>query len=201
MLAQLSTVKARLTIADLDTTSDTLLTNALKAVSARFDQECNRTLARTENAVCEFDAVATEICVPAYPIEAVTRWETKSSESQGWLEQPAPEYIIRSGGVISFARPFSLQPLALSLSRLTYTGGYVLPGAPDPQPLSPGAPPAWLPDDLEQAAVEQVAWWFQNRDRQGLLRVWDYHATYRHFADQDLLTSVRAVLARYRRWA
>jgi hypothetical protein len=44
MLAQLTTVKSRLEILDTDTTYDDLLTNAIKAVSARFDGECNRTL-------------------------------------------------------------------------------------------------------------------------------------------------------------
>ena len=200
MLAQLSTVKARLAIADIDTTSDALLTSAIKGVSARFDRECNRTFARTENATCEFEAAATEVAVACYPIEAVTKWECKTSESEGWLEQPAPLYVIRSSCVLSLRSPFILDPLPFSLVRLTYTGGYVLPGAPDPQPATPSAQPVRLPDDLEQAAVEQVAWWFQNRDRLGLTRIWEYHATYRQFADLDLLSGTRAVLSRYRRW-
>jgi hypothetical protein len=48
--------------------------------------------------------------------------------------------------------------------------------------------------------VEQVAFWFQNRDRAGLTRLWEYHGTYRQFADLDLLTSVRAVLFQHTRW-
>ena len=42
-------------------------------------------------------------------------------------------------------------------SVLTYAAGYVLPGT-DP---SAGQTP--LPSDLEQAGIEQVAFWFQNR--------------------------------------
>lgn len=194
MLAQLATVKARLAIPDIDTTSDALLTNAIKAVSARFDRECNRTLARTENATCEFDAATTEIGVPVYPIETVTKWETKESESEGWVEQPAPSYLIRSACVISLHAPLSAINSAPSTGRVTYTGGYLLPGSAD----VPSA--TRLPDDLEQAAVEQVAWWFQNRERLGLSRIWDYHATYRQFADLDLLSSVQAILRSYRRW-
>ena len=200
MLTQLSTVKARLAISDIDTTSDALLTNAIKAVGARFDRECNRTFARTENATCEFEAASTEVAVSCYPIETVTKWECKASESEGWLEQPAPPYLLRSACVISLRSPLSPSPSSFGLARVTYTGGYVLPGAPDPQPASPTSQPARLPDDLEQAVVEQVAWWFQNRDRLGLARVWEYHATYRQFADLDLVSSVRAVLAKYRRW-
>ena len=40
---------------------------------------------------------------------------------------------------------------------MTLTGGYVLPGT------TPSAGQTALPDDLEQAAVEQVAYWFQKQ--------------------------------------
>src|SRR5215471_17732904 len=56
MLTQLSTVKARLGIEEFDVQYDGILTSAIKAVSARFDKECNRTLARTADAVEEFGA-------------------------------------------------------------------------------------------------------------------------------------------------
>jgi len=49
-------------------------------------------------------------------------------------------------------------------------GGYVLPGT------TPSAGQTALPDDLEQAAVEQVAYWFRNRDNTGLLRSWPHDA-------------------------
>ena len=72
MLTQLATIKARLAITVTD--YDTLLTNVIKAVSARFDNECNRTFARLENAAYEFDARETEILPLCYPIEAVARF-------------------------------------------------------------------------------------------------------------------------------
>ena len=75
------------------------------------------------------------------------------------------------------------------VARLTYTGGYVLPGT------TPQSGQIALPDDLEQAAVEQVAFWFQNRDRLGLKTHWPSGDAYRQFATQDLLDSVQAVLA------
>ena len=74
-------------------------------------------------------------------------------------------------------------------------GGYVLPGA------TPGPGQTPLPDDLEQACVEQCAFWFQNKDRLGLKTHWPSGEAYRQFATQDLLESVQAVLARYRRWS
>ena len=115
MLTQLSTLKTRLAILDTDTTLDALLLAALKSVSARFDLETNRTLARTVGAIYEFPADETEICVPCYPIESVTKFELKTSEAEGWLEQPNVKYLIRRNCVISLNLAFSIQPLAFSL--------------------------------------------------------------------------------------
>jgi len=56
-----------------------------------------------------------------------------------------------------------------------------------------------LPDDLEQAAVEQVAYWFRNRDKTGLLRSWPHDGTFEVFVQSDLLPEVRAVLKKYER--
>ena len=198
MLTTLSTLKSRLSILDTDTTQDALLTRAIQALGARFDQETNRTLARTENATMEFDPTDTDLSPPCYPIESVTKFESKSSESTGWQEiTPAPDYLIRNACIISLAAPsrFSLQPLAFSLSRLTYTGGYVLPGTTP----APGQTP--LPSDLEQACVEQVAYWFTNREHIGIKTYWPSGAAYYQFATQDLLDSVRATLAHHRRWS
>ncbi|HTD88982.1 MAG TPA: hypothetical protein VK850_20615, partial [Candidatus Binatia bacterium] len=57
-----------------------------------------------------------------------------------------------------------------------------------------------LPADLEQAAVEQVAAWFQSRDKLGLDTVWPHAGTYQKFAQLDLLLNVEAVLKRYQRF-
>src|SRR6266404_4056745 len=113
MLVQLSTVKSRLSLDDFNVQYDTLLTNTIKAISARFDQECNRTLARTVDALCEFDTTETEILPPCFPIESVSKFETKSTEAEGWIEQTTVEYLIRRQCIISLRHPFSLQPLAL----------------------------------------------------------------------------------------
>src|SRR5690242_15635703 len=101
MLTQLSTIKSRLQILDTDTTYDALLTSAIQAISARFDKETNRTLARTENATDEFDTDDTEIPVSCYPIETVTKFETKTTETEGWIERPTPQYLIRHACIIS----------------------------------------------------------------------------------------------------
>src|SRR5205814_1955407 len=195
MLTQLSTVKSRLALTVTD--YDDLLTSAIKAVSDRFDKECNRTLARTTAATHEFDANDTEVLPPCYPVEAVTRFELKSNETDGWTEQTGVQYLIRRACVISLSVPLSYQPSTISspVARITYSGGYVLPGD------TPDAGQTALPDDLEQAAVEQVAYWFRNRDSTGLLRIWPHDGTYAAFLQSDLLLEVRAVLRKYQRWS
>jgi len=196
MLTQLATVKARLAIDQFDLQYDAILTNAIKAVSARFDKECNRTLARTVGLTEEFSGEATEIRAACYPIEAVTKFELKSNETEGWLEQANVEFLIRRHCVVSLSQPliYRCSTINSPQARLTYTGGYVLPGA------TPGAGQTVLPDDLEQAAVEQVAAWFQNRDRLGLDTIWPHGGTYEKFIQSDLLLNVKAVLVKYERW-
>ncbi len=63
MLTRLSTVKSRFAIADAS--YDDLLTSAIKAVSDRFDRQCNRTFARAVDATEEFQAEDTETCPQA----------------------------------------------------------------------------------------------------------------------------------------
>ncbi len=190
MLTQLATVKLRLGLSDLEIAYDALLVMFIDALTPRFDYECNRTLARTENARYQFAGDDREVLVPCYPVESISKFEWKQNETDGWQERENVRYLLREGGVISLEAPLGTRR---SLARVTYTGGYVLPpGPPDPGQTA-------LPKDLEQAAVEQVAWWFQNRDRMGLERIWEYHGTYRQFADMDLVSPVRAVLGRYRR--
>src|SRR5262245_56979772 len=101
MITQLSTVKARLGIEPVELRYDSLLTNAILAVSARFDKECNRSLARTENATHEFGGGECEIVPLCYPIETVSKFEVKTSEADGWVEQTGVRYLIRRSCVIS----------------------------------------------------------------------------------------------------
>ena len=194
MLTQLSTIKARLAIDDFSVEFDSLLTNAIRAISARFDKETNRTFARTVDATEEFPTGQTELIVPCYPIESVSKFETKANETDGWVEQADVEFLVRRNCIISLESPLSTLNSTISTCRVTYTGGYVLPGT------TSGLGQTALPDDLEQAAVEQVAFWFRNRDKLGLLRSWPHQGTFEAFAPLDLLLNVKAVLDRHARF-
>ena len=199
MLTQLATVKARLNIAPADVSQDDLLMRAIEAVGARFERECNRSFARTVGAMQEFPAASTEIIARCYPIETVTKFHLKTSEAEGWVEQTGTEYVVRQGCVISLNTFLSFVAEGLfvgsALGRVTYTGGYVLPGT------VPAAGQTALPADLESAAVEQVAAWYQRRDKLGLIRHWPSGGTYLVFSQLPLLPEVSAVIRPYRRWS
>lgn len=195
MLTQLATLKARLAIAPADITHDELLTRAIAAVSRRFDLECRREFARNVNAQTEFPACDTAVPLACLPLEKVIRFEMKTTENSGWLPQ-APDYLVRQNAVISLVAPLGS---ARQLARVTYAGGYLLPGEPDPEP-APGITATRLPADVEHAAVEQVAAWFQNRDRLGLVRHWPSEGTYTVLSQQPLLPQVAAILRRYESW-
>jgi len=194
MLTQLATVKARLALAVTD--FDDLLTRAIDAVSARFERECNRTFARTVGATQEFPASDTEIIARCYPIETVTKFELKTTEAEGWVEQTGVSYLLRQACIVSLTVPLSFVPQAVTpqLARVTYTGGYVMPGT------TPSAGQTALPADLETAAIEQVAFWFQERDKLGLIRQWPHDGTYIVLTQLPLLPQVSATIRPYVRW-
>ena len=114
MLTQLATVKARLGIAPADTSNDDLLTRTIEAVSARFDRECNRTFARGAGVTQEFRATNREIIAQCYPIETVTKFELKTDESEGWVEQTGVSYLVRQACIISLSTPLSRSALAMA---------------------------------------------------------------------------------------
>ena len=114
------------------------------------------------------------------------------------VEQTVPDYIVRKACVISLGAPLSgvsqAWAFGAGIGRVTYTGGYVLPGTTAAAGQTP------LPCDLESAAIEQVAVWFQNRDKLGLIRHWPSGGTYLVFTQAPLLAQVAVCLRQYRRW-
>src|SRR5262249_29849000 len=155
--------------------------------------------ARTMGLAQEFPAIDTEIIAQCYPIETVIRFELKRTEAEGWVEQSGVNYLVRQACVISLIAPLSYIPAIAAiepqLARVTYSGGYVMPGT------APGPGQLGLPADLESAAVEQVAAWYQQRDKLGLIRHWPSGGTFLVFTQLPLLAQVSAVLRYYRRWA
>ena len=193
MLAQLATLKSRLGLEPFAPDDDALLTNLLKHVSARFAAECNRIFDYGTGLKFEFRADQTNINIDHPPIESVSTFELKTTETEGWLLQSAVGYLLSpQKTLIELAEPLGT---TAQLGRVTYTGGYILPGG---TPASAGQTP--LPDDLEQACIEQVAYWYQRRAQLGLQSVSNDSGIVQQFQSSDLLPQVRAVLKHYERW-
>ncbi len=192
MLTQLSTLKSRLGLDQFDTTDDVLLTNILNLVSARFSAECNRVFEYGADLTYEFRANQLSIIVDHPPIELVSQFELKTTESEGWIVQSPIDYLLSpKKAVIELVFPLGS---SRQLARVTYTGGYILPST------TPTGSQIALPDDLEQACVEQAAYWYQRRAQLGLMSVTSGDSTVQHFQTSDLLPQVQAVLTHYERW-
>src|ERR1043166_3247059 len=107
MLAQPSTGTTRLAIDAFGLPYDDILINTINAISFRFDNETNRSLARTVNLTQEFEADDTEICLACYPFESLTRFELKTTEAEGWIVQTGIDFLIRNRCILSLHSPLS----------------------------------------------------------------------------------------------
>jgi hypothetical protein len=194
MLTRLSTITSRLKFEAGDTADNTLLTNMIKHASGRFTKECNRIFDRGAGVTFEFRADEMNVRPDRYPIEAVTGFELKTTEAEGWVAvTSAPDYLIGPAkNIIEMASPIGS---SRELGRLTYSGGYVLPGT------TPDTGQTALPDEIEQSCVEQVCYWYANRNRLGLTSVSAEGGSVQNFGKLDLLPHVLAVLKKYERWA
>jgi hypothetical protein len=189
MLIELGTMKARLGLDEIMVKDDMLLLAAIRGISARFDRECGRTLERREGITQEFDGDQVELRLGCFPVESVSRFELKESEAAGWVEQTGVEYLLRSQCVVVLGQCLGT---GAGILRITYTGGYVPPGST----AAPGQTP--LPEDLAMAAVEQVAYWYLNRGRLGVVREWPKGGTYTQYSEADLLAGVQRVIQTHR---
>jgi hypothetical protein len=193
MLTTLSNVKSRLALDDSDVRDDTLLTNFIKWVSGRFENDANRKFGYAQNVVDEFQGDETELRVSRYPIDEAQpiSFQLLTKNSDGWRAVAGAEFVIRRGCVLSL---LSEAGRAREQLRVTYSGGYQLPDAASSQ----NSPPP-LPDDLQLACVEQVAYLYQNKDRLGLVNVAGEGGSLQQLPGMDLLPSVAATVERYGR--
>ena len=195
MLTQLATLKSRLAIDPFDIKDDTLLTNLILLVTARFENQTNRKLAYAQNITDDFQGDETELRVSHYPVDETqpVTFQRLTKASEGWQSVPSAEFVLRAGCIISLISEIGRWKEQI---RVTYSGGYVLPGSNPP----PSTPNPQLPDDLQQSCVEQCAYLYQNKDRLGLAMVAQEGGRIQQFPRIDFLPSVAATLAKYERW-
>lgn len=193
MLCELSDLKTRLKIAEADVVDDAVLEAFIAGVSGRFARECNRTFDFSATATWDFRGDEMDLVVDRYPIVEISAFSLKATEALGYVAQsPTPDYLINSTrNIIELAAPLGT---SRELGRVTFQGGYVLPGA------TPAVGQTALPDEIEQAAIEQCAFYYRNKDTLGLAGVSGAGGSISKLATADLLPTVQAVLSKYERW-
>jgi len=192
MLTQLATVKTRLRLNSFDLDDDPFLTGLIKHASGRFAKECNRIFDRGVDITFEFRADEMNVSPDRYPIEAVSAFDLKSTEAEGWIAQSNFDYLLSPQKcMIELAGPLGT---SRQKGRVTFTGGYVLPGG------SVSAGQTALPDEIEQGCIDQVVYWYENRHRLGLLSSTGEGGSIQQMKSLDLLPHVEAILRKYERW-
>lgn len=189
-LCQLTTLKSRLGLGAEDVVDDALLAEIIAAVSGRFESECNRRFARTEDATYQFRADIMNIFVDRFPIEAVVSFHVKANETDGW-EAAVVDYLI--GPTLSVIELSSPIGTSKQIGRVTFDGGYVLPGS------TPSAGQTALPVEIEEACLRQCQFLFQNRQRLGFASVAGEGGSVSTIV-KDLLPDVEAVVRKHERW-
>jgi len=102
-----------------------------------------------------------------------------------WAVEAEVDFLVRQGCLVSVAVPLGN---AAQRIRVTYTGGYVMPGT------TPGEGETALPSMLTGACVEQTAFWFQQGEQVGRRTSGASGVSYQTLQDVDLLPGVRAGL-------
>lgn len=201
-LTQLTTLKARLGIDTFELSFDTQLNNLIALVSGRFAKFCRRDFDRQASVTQEFEGDQTELVVNRYPLESVGAFHLKANETDGWELQSDVDYLIKGSA--------SGVPCIITLSgelgannerlRVTYTGGYVLPGT------AVGAGQTALPADIDAACAEQCAFLWQRRDQLGIASVsapqgGSFQLNPMSVIEPwDLIPAVKNLLMQYERW-
>lgn len=197
MLCELLTLKTRLGIQEADVVDDEILTNFILGVSGRFAKECNRQFAYAAAATYDFRADEMDLVVDRPPIVSVASFSLKTLEADGYVAQTGIDYVINlTRSIIELATCLGT---SREIGRVTFAGGYVLPGG------TVGAGQTALPDELEQACVEQCAYLYQNRQRLGLSNISGSGGSIAKDPQSvvnpaTFLPDVQAVLKKYERW-
>src|SRR5438128_593370 len=99
MFTQLATLKSRLSIDPFDIKDDTLLTNLILLVTARFDNQTNRKLAYSQNTTDDFQGDETELRLSRFPVDETQplTFQRLTKASEGWQAVTNADYVLRAG--------------------------------------------------------------------------------------------------------
>ena len=145
---------------------DEPLLQIAQGVASLFDRYCNRTLARTVDAVYETPGGVYAISLPAYPVEGDIVVETRRAGETTWEDiSESIEQVFPHSGLVEFS---SIIGTRRDLLRVTYTGGFWFSTA------EPGDAGQVMPDGAKALPVAvQSAWHLQIQavlERNGILK-------------------------------
>jgi hypothetical protein len=188
-------LKNWLELGEADTQYDALLTGLLMAVSGRFETGCRRSLGRGENIVEILDGGRNSISLSRYPIESIS--EVVESRYQDWTNG----YVLtenqnfvadkKSGLLYRENFRWGVGPQSV---RVTYTGGYVLPG----ETATTGQ--MELPAEIQFAILEQCRFEWKRRGDLGITSAGAGGGSWQVANNEEWLSSVKAVVRRYYRY-
>ena len=192
MIATLAEVKTLLEISSA--TYDTLLTELLTGISARFDTACNRVLEREVDRVDSHDGGGAVISLALYPVESFTSVKEdldRDFAGATALTENTDYWCDAKAGLLW--REATTWLSGRGIVEVTYTGGYVAAGS------SPGAGQTGMPEDLQRAAQLQCRYEFLRRNELGLLQAGTSGSNVHTFSPMGLLPEVGEILSQYRR--
>jgi hypothetical protein len=164
-LGNLTIVKKHLLPATMVSESrfDDVILDISQGVAALIEQWCNRKFQRTVDDTAIFQADRMSFILPRYPVESISKVETRETEDDSW-EDVTSDNLIKStslaSGVIYFGEGADAGKYWSSI-RFTYTGGYWFE---DYEPSDDGYPQA-LPSGAARLPIDlKLAWLMQCRD-------------------------------------
>jgi len=81
-------LKTRLALEEFNVEFDSLLTNALDAISARFDHECNRTFTRAETSRTNSPVTTSKSCPNVTPLKPSQNSNSKKTKPTAGSNNP-----------------------------------------------------------------------------------------------------------------
>jgi hypothetical protein len=167
------------------------LTRTIEAVGVMFDRYADRHFERSDSAEQFFRADAREIPLLWYPVEVVSAIYVRDNARSSWTRQ-TPDYELRHNCILSLSESLGGES---QQGRILYSGGYVAAGT---------TAESWqtaLPKDIELAAIDQAAFWYENKHGLRVPSAASGAKAERSGSDLNLLPHVRTILDTYRRIA
>ncbi len=205
-LCTVNDVKIRMASEASDKADDEMLAQIIRGVSAVFDIITERTFIINQADVTEYYDGGMELYVDRWPVVSIA--SLKISADWDWSSVTAlvadTDYRLQSkNGRIYYlpgiSWPYSSGrqkgdfPCGIDNIQIIYTGGYI---GPDGSVL---AGQTGLPDDIREACIQQVMFYFKRRHDIGLTAVSAEGQSITKFSPHNLLPSVKTILARYKR--